>query len=76
VDPAAGDADGLDRASTEDGRSARSIAVMVDRGESRTVSYTSTLPEGDLGPVSVRYSPTVTETPVTIAPTCAELTGP
>lgn len=76
VDPGAGDAEGLDRTSTEDGRNARSIAVMVDRGQSRTVTYTSTLPEGDLGPVSVRYSPTVTDTPVTIAPSCAELTGP
>lgn len=76
VDPGAGDAEGLDRTSTEDGRNARSIAVMVDRGQSRTVTYTSTLPEGDLGPVSVRYSPTVTDTPVTIAPSCMELTGP
>jgi hypothetical protein len=76
VDPGAGDAEGLDRASTEDGRNARSIAVLVDRGQTRTVTYTSTLPEGDLGPVSVRYSPTVTDTPVTIAPSCAELTGP
>lgn len=76
VDPGSGDASGLDRASTENGRSAQSIAVMLDRGQSRTVTYTSTLPEGDLGPLSVRYSPTVTDTPVTIAPSCAELTGP
>ncbi len=76
VDPGAGDAEGLDRTSTEDGRNARSIAVMVDRGQSRTVTYTSTLPEGDLGPVSVRYTPTVTDTPVTIAPSCTELVGP
>ena len=76
ADPGAGDAEGLDRASTENGRNAQSIAVMVDKGQTRTVSYTSALPEGDLGPVSVRYSPTVTDTPVTIAPSCEELTGP
>ncbi len=41
-------------------------------GQTRTVSYTSALPEGDLGPLSVRYSPTVTDTPVTVARACAE----
>ncbi len=76
VDPGAGDAEGLDRVSTESGRNAQSIAVMVDKGQTRTVSYTSALPEGELGPVSVRYSPTVTDTPVTIAPSCEELTAP
>jgi hypothetical protein len=76
VDPGRGDADGLDRVSTENGRNAQSIAVLVDKGQTRTVSYTSQLPEGELGPLSVRYSPTVTDTPVTIAPSCAELTGP
>ena len=76
VDPGAGDAEGLDRLSTEEGRQAQSIAVMIDRGQTRTVSYTSKLPDGELGPLSVRYSPTVTDTPVTIAPSCTELTGP
>ncbi len=76
VDPAAGDARELDRASSEGGRSAQSIAILLDRGETRTVSYTSHLPEGELGPISVRYSPTVTDTPVTIADSCAQLTGP
>ena len=75
VDPGAGDAEGLDRVSSEDGRQAQSIAVMVERGETRTVSYTTQLPQGELGPVSVRYSPTVTDTPVSIAPSCAELAG-
>jgi len=76
VDPGAGDASELDRTSSEDGRNAQSIAVMVDRGQTRTVTYTSQLPEGELGPISVRYTPTVTDTPVTIAPSCTELTGP
>ena len=76
VDPTTGDAQELARTSVEGGRNAQSIAVLLDKGETRTVSYTSTLPEGELGPISVRYSPTVTDTPVTIAPSCAELTGP
>lgn len=76
VEPEAGDARELDRRSVEDAREAQSIAVMVDRGETRTVSYTSQLPAGELGPISVRYSPTVTDTPVTIADSCAQLTGP
>ena len=75
VDPARGDVARLGRSSTEGGRSAQSVAVLVDRGETRTVSYTSTLPEGELGPLSVRYSPTPTSTNVTIAPSCAALTG-
>ena len=73
--PGSGDAESLPARSTEGGRNAQSIAVLVDRGQTRTVSYTSALPEGDLGPCRC-YSPTVTDTPVTIAPSCAELTGP
>jgi hypothetical protein len=76
VDPATGDAPDLARTSTEGGRNAQSYAILLDRGETRTVSYTSQLPEGELGPISVRYSPTVTDTPVTIADACAQLTGP
>lgn len=76
VDPGEGDAPDLSRTSTEDGRNARSIAILLDRGQTRTVTYTSALPEGDLGPLSVRYTPTVTDTPVTIDASCAELTGP
>jgi hypothetical protein len=76
VDPGEGDAPDLSRASTEDGRNAQSIAILLDRGQTRTVSYTSALPAGDLGPLSVRYSPTVTDTPVAVDASCTELTGP
>ena len=76
VDPGEGDAPDLTRAGTEDGRSAQSIAILLDRGQTRTVSYTSALPEGDLGPLSVRYSPTVTDTPVTVDASCGELMKP
>ena len=75
VDPATGDAPNLSRASTEEGRSGQSISVLVDRGQTRTVTYVAQLPEGDLGPLAVRYAPTVTDTAVTIAPECAALTG-
>ena len=40
------------------------------------MSYTSALPAGDLGPLSVRYSPTVTDTPVTVDASCAEIMTP
>ena len=76
VDPGEGDAPDLTRAGSEDGRSAQSIAILLDRGQTRTVSYTSALPEGDLGPLSVRYSPTVTDTPVTVDASCGELMKP
>ena len=76
VDPGEGDAPDLSRASTEDGRTAQSIAILLNRGETRTVSYTSALPAGDLGPLSVRYSPTVTDTPVTVDASCAEIMTP
>jgi hypothetical protein len=70
----AGDVPALARTSTEGGRAAQSITVILDKGETREVSYTTKLPEGDLGPISVRYAPTIKDTPVTIAPACAALT--
>jgi hypothetical protein len=73
VDPGEGDAPDLARTSTEGGRNAQSIAILLDRGQTRTVSYTSTLPDGPLGPLSMRYSPTVTDTPVAVDASCAQL---
>ncbi|WP_314505729.1 DUF4012 domain-containing protein [uncultured Microbacterium sp.] len=74
--PATGDIPEWSRTSTENGRNAGSITVFLGQGETRSVTYTSSVPEGELGPISARYSPTVTDTPVTIAASCAELTGP
>ena len=74
--PEDGDMVGWSRTGSEAGRSGKSITVTVPMGETKTVSYTSTLPEGELGPLEVRYSPTVTDTPVTIADACAELFPP
>ena len=70
VDPKFGDSYADWRTGVEQGRNAESIRVFVPSGETKTVSFTSTLPEGSLGPLSVRYTPTVTTTPVTISPTC------
>ena len=58
VEPSRGDLPSLSRAGTEGGRTAQSITMVLDRGETLSVSYTSKLPEGDLGPMSVRHTPT------------------
>lgn len=68
--PEQGDLSGWDRAGQYKGRDTRSMLVTVPMGESRTVSFTSTLPDGLLGPLDVRYTPTVTQTPVQIDPSC------
>lgn len=75
-DPAAGDIPSWSRASTENGRNAGSITVFLGQGETRSVTFTSSLPDGPLAPFSARFSPTVTDTPVSIASSCTELTGP
>ncbi|WP_156876652.1 DUF4012 domain-containing protein [Microbacterium luticocti] len=73
VDPQGGDSPYDRRVGIEQGRNAESIRVFVPSGSTRTISFTSTLPAGGLGPLSVRFSPTVTTTPVTIAPSCGSL---
>jgi hypothetical protein len=72
-DPEYGDFADWTRTGSEAGRDGRSITMLVPMGETKTVSFTSTLPEGELGPLAVRYSPTVTKTPVTIADACTSL---
>ncbi len=73
VKPAAGDRDGWDRSGVYNTRETRSLFVTVPMGETRTVSFTSTVPEGAASALDVRYSPTVTQTPVTVDASCAEL---
>ncbi|GAA3763359.1 DUF4012 domain-containing protein [Microbacterium kribbense] len=70
-----GDIASLARSGTEQGRSVQSVTVIVPMGKTHTVSFTSTLPKGALGPISVRHTPTVTDTPVTIADSCRALTA-
>ncbi|UUT35715.1 hypothetical protein [Microbacterium elymi] len=61
------------RTGVERDRNVQSTRYFVASGETKTISYTSTLPAGILGPLSVRYSPTVTDTPVSISNSCAPL---
>lgn len=73
VSPEAGDRDGWDRRAVYKGRETTSLFITVPMGESRSVSFTSTIPEGATAPLEVRYSPTVTQTPVDIDATCASM---
>lgn len=73
TEPAKGDKNGWDREGVYNGRAAKSLFITVPMGESRTVSFTSTVPEDATQPLSVRYTPTVTQTPVTIDPSCGEM---
>lgn len=77
VDPAEGDF-GLDRSGVEQGRSARSIAIGLEPGQTRSFTFTSTLPRAAVGAagapaaVDVRHTPLVGETPISIhEATCA-----
>lgn len=75
TEPASGDIGQWDRSGVELGHPLSSRTLVLPMGETKTVSFTSTIPEGDLGPLSVRYSPTVTHTPVTIDGSCTGLFG-
>lgn len=75
ADSASGDLPEWDRAGVEKGHAVKSVTVAVAMGGSRTASFTSSLPAGPLGPLSVRTSPTVGQTPVTVDPSCDGLFG-
>jgi hypothetical protein len=75
IDPAAGDVPALSRSGVDGGRTARSMTIILDRGETRTVGYTSRHPAGELGPLADRYAPTDRDTKLTISPACEALTG-
>jgi hypothetical protein len=71
--PEKGDMSKWDRSGVEKGHAVASRTILLEKGETKTVSFTSTIPDGELGPVAVRFSPTVTQTPVTIDPSCQAL---
>lgn len=75
-DPADGDDPSATRTGVENGRNVESLRFFVAEGQTRTVSFTSTLPKKNVGPVSVRYTPTATSTLVTVAKSCGELVSP
>lgn len=73
MDPEQGDAWDGRRSGVENGHEAQVVRIFVPHEQTRTVSFTVRLPKGQLGPLLARTTPTVTTTPVSIAPTCAPL---
>lgn len=76
TEPAAGDVASLDRVGSQNGNAALSRLVVVPPGETRAVSSTIRLPEGDLGPLDLRHTPLTSATNVTVDATCGALFGP
>lgn len=68
--PENGDWRNLVRTGVEQNRPAKTIAVGIPRGESRTVTFTSTVDRASLGspssPVDVRTTPMLSDTPIAI----------
>lgn len=73
--PAVGEVSEWERTGVEKGHTAVSKTVFVGKGETVTVSSTVALPQGDLGPLNLRYTPTAQATPVTIDASCDALFG-
>ncbi|MBD8023753.1 DUF4012 domain-containing protein [Microbacterium gallinarum] len=71
--PATGDAPNWDRSGVEKGNTALSRTVFVPKDETVTVSHTVAFPEGELGPLNLRHTPTASSTAVTIDPSCDAL---
>jgi hypothetical protein len=74
--PARGQVSRWERSGVEKGNTALSKTVFVPKDETVTVSYTVALPQGDLGPLNLRFTPTANETPVTIDASCDALFPP
>lgn len=72
-EPGAGDRADWDRSGAYGDREAKSLLMLLDKDETKTVSFTSTVPDGASAPLEVRYSPTVTQTPVTVDASCEEM---
>lgn len=73
INPADGDIKKWNRDGVEKGHPLSSRTMLLKKGETKTVSFTTALPAGPLGPLEVRYSPTVTQTPVTVDASCTAL---
>lgn len=71
--PSNGDWSNLVRTGIEQNRPAKTIAVGIPRGESRTVTFTSTVDRASLAtplsPVDVRTTPMLSKTPISIEQT-------
>ncbi|MDQ1172747.1 hypothetical protein QE430_001054 [Microbacterium testaceum] len=75
TDPASSDRGGFDRSGTEKGNTAVNRLVVLPTGETRTLTSTVKLPDGPLGPLELRHSPTATDTSVTVDASCGSLFG-
>lgn len=73
TEPAVGDVAQFDRSGSEKGNSARSRLVVIPRGETRSVSSTIRLPEGDLGPLDLRHTPLTSATAISVDASCGAL---
>lgn len=74
--PAEGEVPEWERSGVEKGNTAVSKTVFVPKDETVTVSYTVALPEGELGPLKLRHTPTARATEVTIDTGCDALFAP
>lgn len=62
-----------DRSGSDHSNPAESRTLLLEKGQTRTVSYTVELPPGDLGPLELRHTPGANDTEVTIDANCAPL---
>ena len=76
TDPARGEVPRWERSGIEKGNTALSKTVFVAKDETITVAYTVAFPEGELGPLHLRHTPTARSTPVTIDASCDALFPP
>jgi hypothetical protein len=73
--PATGAVAEWERSGVEKGNAATSHTVFVPRDETVTVGFTVIFPEGELGQLNLRHTPTARDTAVTIDPSCDALFG-
>lgn len=62
-----------DRAGVDHDNTAVSRTILLEMGETRTISYEVKLPDGDLGPLELRHSPGANDTEVTVDANCGAL---
>lgn len=62
-----------DRSGVDHDNTAQSRTLLLEMGETRTISYQVQLPAGDLGPLELRHSPGANHTEVTVDANCGGL---
>ena len=71
--PAKGVRKDQERSGLYKGRQTKSMLIAVGKDETKSVSFTSTIPKDATSPLQVRFTPTVTDTPVTVDESCASM---